>query len=81
VLNARGGQFLLSDDAAARTVARAVGLQTHGTIGLIIRACRRGKISKAKMLQLLRDLLTQTTPHLRKELLASILVTAAAEDI
>src|SRR5258706_15374691 len=45
VRKARGGQFLLSDDAAARTVARAVGFQTHGTIGLILRSNRRGQIS------------------------------------
>jgi predicted nucleic acid-binding protein len=81
VLKARGGQFLLSDDAAARTVARAVGFQTHGTIGLILRSRRRGKISQAEMLQLLRELPARTTLHLRKELLDSILVTAAAENI
>jgi Predicted nucleic acid-binding protein, contains PIN domain len=81
VLKARGGQFLLSDDAAARMVARAVGFQTHGTIGLILRARRRGKVSKAEMLQLLRQLPTRTTLHLRKELLDSILATAAAENI
>ena len=80
VLNARGGQFLLSDDAAARTVARAVGFQTHGTIGLVLRACRRGKISKAEMLRLLRELPVRTTLHLRKELLDSILTTATAEN-
>ena len=81
VLNARGGQFLLSDDAAARAVALAVGFQTHGTIGLILRAHRRRKLSKVEMLQLLRDLPLRTTLHLRKELLDSILATAAAENI
>ncbi|MGA2854449.1 MAG: DNA-binding protein [Verrucomicrobiota bacterium] len=81
VLKARGGQFLLSDDAAARTVALVVGFKTHGTIGLILRACRRGKISKAGMLQLLRELPARTTLHLRKEFLDSILVAAAVENI
>jgi predicted nucleic acid-binding protein len=81
VLKARNGQFLLSDDAAARTVAKMVGFQTHGTIGLILRSCRRGKISKTEMLQLLRELPTRTTLHLRRELLDSILATAAAENI
>lgn len=81
VLDARGGQFLLSDDAAARTVARAAGFQTHGTMGLILRACRRGKISQPEMLQLLRAMPRRTTLHLRKELLDSILATAAAENI
>ena len=80
VLKARGGHFLLSDDAAARTVALAVGFQTHGTVGLILRSHRRGKISKPEMLQLLRDLPVRTTLHLRKEFLDSILATAAAEN-
>ena len=81
VLQARGGHFLLSDDAAARTVALAIGFRTHGTIGLILRSCRRGKISKDEMLQLLRELPTRTTLHLRKELLASIIATATAENL
>jgi predicted nucleic acid-binding protein len=81
VLKARGGQFLLSDDAAARMAALAVGFETHGTIGLIIRSRRRGKISKPMMLQMLRELPTRTTLHLRKELLDSILATAATENI
>jgi predicted nucleic acid-binding protein len=69
VLKARGGHFLLSDDVAARTVALAVGFHAHGTMGLILRSRRRGNISKAEMLQLLRELPTRTTLHLRKELL------------
>jgi hypothetical protein len=49
-------------------------------LGLILRSRRRGKISKAEMLQLLRELPMRTTLHLRKELLESILATAAAEN-
>ena len=81
VLKARGGQFLLSDDAAARTVALAVGFQTHGTVGLILRSQRRGKISKPEMLQLLRDLPTQTTLHIQKDFLAIIVAKAEAEAV
>ena len=80
VLKARGGQFLLSDDAAARSVALAAGFQTHGTIGLILRSCRRGKISKAVMLHLLGELPTRTTLHIRKVLLDSIIVRASADN-
>ena len=79
VLRARGGQFLLSDDGAARSVALAAGFQTHGTIGLILRSCRRGKLAKVEMLQLLGALPTRTTLHLRKELLDSIIAKASAE--
>jgi hypothetical protein len=49
-------------------------------LGLVLRSRRRGKISKAEMLQLLRELPMRTTLHLRKELLESILATAAAEN-
>ena len=79
VLQARGGQFLLSDDAAARSFAQAIGFQTHGTIGLILRSRRRGQISKAVMLQLLRDLPTLTTLHIQKDFLATIVSKAEAE--
>ena len=79
VLQARGGQFLLSDDAAARMVAQAVGFQAHGTIGLILRSHRRGQISKTVMLQLLRELPTRTTLHIQKDFLANIVSKAEAE--
>lgn len=79
VLRARGGQFLLSDDGAARSVASAAGFQTHGTIGLILRSCRRGQIPKGAMIQLLSELPTRTSLHLRKELLDSIIAKATAE--
>ena len=81
VLKARDGQFLLSDDAAARTVAQAVGFQTHGTIGLILRSHRRGQISKTEMLRLLRGLPEQTTLHIRKSLLAAIVAKAETEAV
>jgi len=79
VIKARGGQFLLSDDAAARSVALAVGFQTHGTIGLILRSNRRGQISKSEMLELLRELPVKTTLHLQKKFLAGIIAKAETE--
>jgi predicted nucleic acid-binding protein len=81
VLKLRGGQFLLSDDAAARSVALAAGFQTHGTIGLILRSHRRGRVSKTEMLQLLRDLPVRTTLHIHKDFLAVIVARAETEAI
>jgi len=81
VLKARGGQFLLSDDAAARSVALAAGFQTHGTVGLILRSHRRGQISKPEMLQLLRELPARTTLHIHKDFLAVIVARAEAEAV
>ncbi len=81
VLEARGGQFLLSDDSAARSVAQAAGFQTHGTVGLILRSHRRGRISKLVMMQLLRDLPTQTTLYIQKDFLAGIIARAETETV
>src|SRR5438270_13560788 len=36
------GQLLLCDDSAARLAAESMGLEVHGTLGIIIRAIRRG---------------------------------------
>ena len=79
-LKARGGQFLLSDDAA-RTAALAIGFQTHGTIGLKLRSCRRGMISKTEMLKLLGDLPIRTTLHVQKGFLAVIVAKAESEAV
>ena len=65
----------------AATEIVAVGFQTHGTVGLILRSQRRGKISKPEMLQLLRDLPTQTTLHIQKDFLAIIVAKAEAEAV
>jgi predicted nucleic acid-binding protein len=79
VLHARGGSFLLSDDAAARAVAQAVGFQTHGTIGIILRMFRRRRISRETMLALLHDLPARTSLHLRADFLNAIIAKATAE--
>jgi predicted nucleic acid-binding protein len=81
VLKLRGGHFhfLLSDDSAARSVALAAGFQTHGTIGLILRSHRRGRVSKTEMLLLLRELSARTTLHINKDFLAVIVARAETE--
>jgi predicted nucleic acid-binding protein len=46
------GQLFLCDDAAARLAAESLGYEVHGTIGLLIRAVRRGKRSAGRNLTL-----------------------------
>lgn len=73
ILKEHHGNCLLSDDAAARALAEAIGFQVRGTVGLILRAWRRGQVAKPEALDLLRALPTKSTLHLRAELLERVL--------
>src|SRR5205823_2608115 len=63
---------LLTDDAAARLVARQLGHDVHGTIGILVRAIARRLRSKKQVLNLLRAIPQRSTLFLKKDLLNSI---------
>ena len=65
--------LLLCDDAAARFAAERLGLRIHGTIGVIIRSMRRGRRTKDEVLELLRQLPSRSSLHIRASLLAEII--------
>lgn len=67
------GCVLLTDDTAARLVARNLGLPVHGTLGILIRAIRRKQKSKQEVLAILRSLPTTCTLHVRPSLLEDII--------
>ena len=73
VLKEHHGDCLLSDDAAARAMAEAVGFQVRGTVGLILRGWQRKQISKAAAQDLLKALPAKSTLHLRPGFLARVL--------
>ena len=73
VLKEHHGDCLLSDDAAARAMAEAIGFQVRGTVGLILRGWRREQISKAAARDLLKALTVKSTLHLRPGFLANVL--------
>ena len=73
VLREHQGDFLLSDDAAARAMAEAIGFQVRGTVGLILRGWQRKQISKAAARDLLKALPVKSTLHLRPGFLANVL--------
>jgi Predicted nucleic acid-binding protein, contains PIN domain len=73
VLKEHHGDCLLSDDAAARTLAEAIGFQVRGTVGLILRAWQRKQISKTAARDLLKALPMRSTLYLRPGFLASVL--------
>ncbi len=65
--------MLLTDDAAARLVAERLGQEVHGTIGIIVRAVRRGQRTKRQVLNLLRAIRTRSSLFIDERLLASII--------
>ncbi|MGH7782939.1 MAG: DNA-binding protein [Candidatus Binatia bacterium] len=69
VAQTQPGCLVLTDDTAARLAARNLGLATHGTIGVLLRAIRRKQKTKDEVVGLLRSLPTASTLHVRTTLL------------
>ena len=65
--------LLLTDDTAARLAAGNLGIVTHGSIGILVRAIRRKQRTKLEILAVLRLLPTQSTLHLKRSLLTSVI--------
>ena len=64
--------LFLTDDTAARLAARQISMPVHGTIGIVLRAIRRGQKSKADVASILRSLPTVSTLHIRQSMLDEI---------
>ena len=65
--------IFLTDDAAARLAANALGLRVHGTIGILLRAIRRQQRTRSEVLEILRNLPIQSTLHIKASLLNEIM--------
>lgn len=65
--------ILLTDDAAARLAATTLGYRVHGTIGILVRAIRRGQRSRADVIAILHQLPVHSSLHIRPQLLAEII--------
>jgi predicted nucleic acid-binding protein len=66
------GDCLLSDDAAARAMAEAIGFQVRGTVGLILRGWLRKQITKTEAREMLRALPLKSSLHLRAGFLEKV---------
>ena len=64
--------LLLTDDTAARLAAGNLGIVTHGTIGVLVRAIRRRQRTKPEILAVLRALPARSTLHLKRSLLDAV---------
>lgn len=71
--------IFLSDDAAARLAAKALRFQSQGTLGILLRSLRRGQRSRQQVLELLQEIPSRSTLHLRPSLLLSIVEQVRAD--
>ena len=65
-------QFL-TDDAAARVTGESLGLQVHGTIGIVVRAIRYNRRTRDEVLEMLKSIPKRSTLHLSKSLLSEVI--------
>lgn len=70
---AHQGALLLTDDAGARMAADSLGVEAHGSLGIITRAIRRGQRSRDQVLATLHSLPSTSTLHLKRELLDEVI--------
>lgn len=65
--------LLLTDDAAARLAAKALGFRSQGSLGVLLRALRLGRRTKAAVLATLRQIPSRSTLHIRANLLNEVI--------
>ncbi len=65
--------IFLTDDAAARLAAEESGYKVHGTIGLLIRAVRKGHRSPDEILNILAHLHENSTLYIRQSLISDVI--------
>lgn len=73
LMTARRESVLLTDDAAARLASKALGFRSHGSLGVLLRAIRRGLRTPAEVASLLRRVRFASTLHIRENLLRDVL--------
>lgn len=69
LLHEAGGGMLLSDDDAARQTAESLGFAVAGTLGLLLRGIRRGKISGTDVRKIVDDFPKHCSLHISRALL------------
>jgi predicted nucleic acid-binding protein len=65
--------LLLTDDAAARLAAKALGFRSQGSLGVLLRAMRLGRRTKAAVLAALRDIPSRSSLYIRATLLNDVI--------
>jgi predicted nucleic acid-binding protein len=71
----RPGLVLLTDDAAARLAAEALRVRVHGSIGVLLRAVRRGRQTRDQAIGILESLPKRSSLHIRPSLIDEVIST------
>jgi predicted nucleic acid-binding protein len=64
--------IFLTDDAAARLVATQLGFKVHGTIGVLLRAVRRGLMKPEEVIDVLNGFPVASTLYVKASLLEEV---------
>ncbi|MBI4170566.1 MAG: hypothetical protein HY514_02645 [Candidatus Aenigmarchaeota archaeon] len=66
-------KLLFTDDLSARVIAENSGLEVHGTVGIILRAYKKGIMSKKAAIQSIRYLKEKSSLFITSDLIEYIL--------
>ncbi len=72
LLSGMPGAMFLTDDAAARLVAANMGIEVHGTIGVLLRSLRTRKRTPVQVLRLLDEIPVRSTLFIDHALLGQV---------
>lgn len=73
-------RLLLTDDMAARLAAEKLGVPAVGTLGILVRSIRRRFRTKAEVIDILRQLPSRSTLHLKPSLLAKVIARVETDE-
>jgi len=65
--------LLLTDDTAARLAARSLGMDVHGTIGILVRSIRTKMRTKEGVIDTLRSIPDKSTLFIKRALLEEVI--------
>jgi predicted nucleic acid-binding protein len=77
LLEGRGAIFL-TDDSGARLAGESLGFRVHGTIGVLVRAIRRGTRTRSEVIAALRSIPERTTLYVSRGLLDDVISRVSA---
>ncbi len=63
-----GVRLILTDDLDAREAARSLGLDPHGSVGILLRAFRQGMLSQEDAIQAIEGLNSKSSLYLTSDL-------------
>lgn len=73
LLEGSQGALFLCDDAAARLAGESLGIKVRGTIGILLRAIRRGRRTRREVKALLEEIPKKSTLHISRSLLDKVI--------